>query len=84
MTLDDMRKTLNKKGLDIGPIEKVDVADISPSGRAVKIRIFHGGRETSLSGNDFRLSVPRKANTGKPDNLARVRVNHQPGTEPCV
>ena len=57
MTLDDMRKTLNKKGLDIGPIEKVDVADISPSGRAVRVRIFHGGRETSLSGNDFRLKM---------------------------
>lgn len=57
MSLDDMRKTLNKKGLDIGPIEKVDVVDISPSGRAVKVRIFHSGREISLSGNDFRIKM---------------------------
>jgi hypothetical protein len=30
------------------------------------------------------MSAPSKANTGKPDNLARVMANHQPGTEPCV
>ncbi len=28
------------------------------------------------------MSAPSKANTGKPDNLARVMANHQPGTEP--
>jgi len=33
---------------------------------------------------EYGMSVPSKANIGKPDNLARVRVNHQPGTEPCV
>jgi len=33
---------------------------------------------------EYWMSVPSKANIGKPDNLARVRVNHRPGTEPCV
>jgi hypothetical protein len=28
------------------------------------------------------MSAPSKANTGKPDNLARVMTNPQPGTEP--
>jgi stage II sporulation protein D len=54
---DDIRKALNKKGMDIGPIEKIDAMDVSPSGRVTKIRISHGGRETVLSGNDFRLKI---------------------------
>jgi hypothetical protein len=30
------------------------------------------------------MSAPSKANAGKPDNPARVKVSHQPGTDPCV
>jgi hypothetical protein len=27
------------------------------------------------------MSAPSKANVGKPDNLARLKINHQAGTE---
>jgi stage II sporulation protein D len=57
LRLDDIRKALNKKGLDIGRIEKIDAVDVSPSGRVMKIRISHGGRVTILSGNEFRLKI---------------------------
>jgi hypothetical protein len=30
------------------------------------------------------MSAPSKANMCKPDNPARVKANHQPGTEPDV
>jgi len=33
---------------------------------------------------DGDMSVPSKANIGKPDNPARVAANHRHGTEPCV
>ncbi|MEI8172588.1 MAG: SpoIID/LytB domain-containing protein [Deltaproteobacteria bacterium] len=57
LPLDDIRKALNKKGLDIGRIEKIDAVDVSPSGRVMKIRISHGGRVTIVSGNEFRLKI---------------------------
>jgi len=57
LRLDDIGKTLRRKGVDIGAIEKLSAEDISPSGRVMKIRIFHEGQETVLSGNDFRLKM---------------------------
>ena len=30
------------------------------------------------------MSVPSKANIGKPENPARSKTNHQVGTEPSV
>ncbi len=30
------------------------------------------------------MSAPSKANIGKLDNPARVKANHQHGTEPCA
>jgi stage II sporulation protein D len=57
MNIDDIKKALNKKGVDVGPIEKIVVSDLSPSGRVMKLRISHGGTDTTLSGNDFRLKT---------------------------
>jgi stage II sporulation protein D len=57
LSLDDIRKALNKKGIDMGPIEKIAAMDVSPSGRVMRIMIFHWGRETILSGNEFRLKM---------------------------
>jgi hypothetical protein len=33
---------------------------------------------------ELNMSVPSKANIGKPDNPARLKINHQAGTEPVV
>jgi stage II sporulation protein D len=57
LNVDKIRTALNKKGLDVGRIERLMPVDISPSGRATKIKIFHGGKESVLSGNDFRLKI---------------------------
>ena len=57
MNVDTIRKSLNKNGLEIGSIERLIPSDISPSGRVMKIRIFHGGRETIVNGNDFRIKI---------------------------
>jgi stage II sporulation protein D len=57
VSLADIRKALNGKGVNIGPIEKIVATDISPSGRVMKLRISHGGGDTILGGNDFRLKV---------------------------
>ena len=51
------RAALNRNGLDVGQIERVIPVDISPSGRVTKIKIFHGGKESVLTGNDFRLKT---------------------------
>ncbi|MGZ3607789.1 MAG: SpoIID/LytB domain-containing protein, partial [Syntrophales bacterium] len=52
-----IRTALNRKGLDVGQIERLVPLDISPSGRVTKIKIFHGGKESVLTGNDFRLKT---------------------------
>ena len=57
MNVDTIRKSLNKNGLEIGSIERLIPSDISPSGRVMKIKIFHGGRETIVNGNDFRIKI---------------------------
>ena len=57
MSFDDIQKALNKKGVNLGPVENIAAVDISPSGRVMKIRMSHGGRETIMNGNDFRLKI---------------------------
>ncbi len=57
LNIDKIRTALNRNGLDIGRIEKVMPVDISPSGRVTKIKIIQGGRESVLTGNDFRLKT---------------------------
>jgi stage II sporulation protein D len=57
LNIDKIRVALNRKGVDVGQIEKLMPVDISPSGRVTKIKIFHGGRESVLTGNDFRLKT---------------------------
>jgi stage II sporulation protein D len=57
LNVDKIRTALNKKGLDVGRIERLMPVDISPSGRVTKIKIFHDGKESVLSGNDFRLKT---------------------------
>ena len=57
LNIDKIRAALNRNGLDVGQIEKVMPVDISPSGRVTKIKIIHGGRESVLTGNDFRLKT---------------------------
>ncbi len=57
LNIDKIRTALNGKGLDVGQIERLVPLDISPSGRVTKIKIFHGGKETVLTGNDFRLKT---------------------------
>jgi stage II sporulation protein D len=57
LNFDKIGTALNRKGIDVGQVEKLMPVDISPSGRVTKIKIFHGGRETMLTGNDFRLKT---------------------------
>ena len=57
LNIDKIRAALNRKGLDVGQIERLMPVDISPSGRVTKIKIFHGGKESVLTGNDFRLKT---------------------------
>ncbi len=57
MSFDDIQKALNKKGANFGPVENIAAVDISPSGRVMKIKMSHGGRETIMNGNDFRLKI---------------------------
>ncbi len=57
LNVDNIRAALNMKGLDVGRIERLMPVDISPSGRVTKIKIFHGGKESVLTGNDFRLKT---------------------------
>jgi len=57
LNVDKIRAALNRNGLDVGQIERVIPVDISPSGRVTKIKIFHGGKESVLTGNDFRLKT---------------------------
>jgi stage II sporulation protein D len=57
LNVDKIRAALNRKGLDVGQIKRLMPVDISPSGRVTKIKIFHGGKESVLSGNDFRLKT---------------------------
>jgi stage II sporulation protein D (peptidoglycan lytic transglycosylase) len=57
LNMDKIRSALNRKGLDVGQIERVVPVDVSPSGRVTKIKIFHGGRESVMTGDDFRLKT---------------------------
>jgi stage II sporulation protein D len=57
LNADDIKKALIKKGVNVGPVSSIAAADVSPSGRVMKIRMSHGGGETILNGNDFRLKI---------------------------
>jgi len=57
LSIDKIRKALNNNGLEIGSIERLIPVEVSPSGRVMKIKIFHGGREAILNGNDFRTKI---------------------------
>lgn len=57
LNIDKIRAALNRNGIDVGQIEKLMPVDISPSGRVTKIKIFHGGKESVLTGNDFRMKT---------------------------
>lgn len=57
LSVDKIRKALNSEGLDIRSIERLVPLEVSPSGRVIKIKIFHGGKEAILNGNDFRTKI---------------------------
>jgi stage II sporulation protein D len=57
LSVDKIRKALSSKGLEIGSIERLVPVEVSPSGRVMKIKIFHGGKEVILNGNDFRSKI---------------------------
>jgi stage II sporulation protein D len=57
LSVDKIRKALSSKGLEIGLIERLVPVEVSPSGRVMKIKIFHGGKEAILNGNDFRSKI---------------------------
>jgi stage II sporulation protein D len=57
LSADKISKSLNKKGMEIGRIESLIPIDISPSGRIMKIKISHSGKETIVSGTDFRNKI---------------------------
>ena len=57
MSLDEIRKALNEKGIGVGQIDRLMPVEVSPSGRVVKIKVSHSGGETIISGNEFRLKV---------------------------
>jgi stage II sporulation protein D len=57
LNIAEIRAALNRKGLGLGQIERLTPLDISPSGRVTKIKILHHGKESVLTGNDFRLKT---------------------------
>jgi stage II sporulation protein D len=57
LSLDEIRKALNEKGVEVGRIDMLMPVEISPSGRVRKIKVLHSGGETIMSGNGFRLKI---------------------------
>jgi stage II sporulation protein D len=57
LNIDKIRRMFNNKGIEIGPIDMIVPIEISPSGRVMRIKVFHGGKETVLNGNDFRTKI---------------------------
>ncbi|HVO67594.1 MAG TPA: SpoIID/LytB domain-containing protein [Syntrophales bacterium] len=57
LSLDKIKNALNSNGFEIGSIEKLVPVEVSPSGRIMKIKIFHSGKEAILNGNDFRTRI---------------------------
>ena len=57
LDLEEIRQALNRNKMEIGAIDRMKAEDFSPSGRIVKIRILHAGKETVMNGNDFRLKT---------------------------
>ncbi|MDI6776170.1 MAG: SpoIID/LytB domain-containing protein [Syntrophales bacterium] len=57
LSLDEIRKVLNEKGIGVGQIAKLMPVEISPSGRVGKIKVSHSGGETIINGNEFRLKI---------------------------
>lgn len=56
-TLDAISQALSEKGIYVGDIEKLEISDTSPSGRAKRIRITGQKGRTVLPGNDFRMKM---------------------------
>ena len=57
LSLEEIRRALNKQGVGVGDICEVIPIRASPSGRVVKVRILHSGGETVLTGNNFRIKI---------------------------
>ncbi len=53
----EIKKLLNKRGLEVGTIERLIPVAVSPSGRVMKIKVIHSGGEIVLNGNDFRIKT---------------------------
>lgn len=55
--LQEIREALKRSGVEIGPIEKITVDRISPTGRVMKFRLIQEGEDVILNGNEFRLKI---------------------------
>ncbi len=57
LSLDEIKVALNKRGFSIGDIYEITAFEVSPSGRVKRVKIFHSGGESILTGNNFRIKV---------------------------
>jgi len=54
LSFDQIRDAMCRNGLTVGQISEIETAALSPSGRAVRMKITHSSGTTVVGGNEFR------------------------------
>ncbi len=54
LSFDQIRDAMSRNGLKVGQISNIETAALSPSGRAVRLKITHSTGTTVVGGNEFR------------------------------
>jgi stage II sporulation protein D len=54
LSFDQIRDAMSRNGLKVGQISDIETATLSPSGRAVRMKITHSSGTTVVGGNEFR------------------------------
>jgi stage II sporulation protein D len=54
LSFDQIRDAMSRNGLTVGQISDIETAAVSPSGRAVRMKITHSSGTTVVGGNEFR------------------------------
>jgi stage II sporulation protein D len=54
LSFDQIRDAMGRYGLKVGRISDIETATLSPSGRAIRMKITHSAGTTVVGGNEFR------------------------------
>jgi stage II sporulation protein D len=54
LSFDQIRDAMSRNGLKVGQISDIETATLSPSGRAVRMKITHSAGTTVVGANEFR------------------------------